>query len=93
MLSLVEDENSDRLVEFAYALHPFAELQFRTERDLEEAVHDLVIGEARSLGRAPTADVGILGLRRRADYPGKRNQSLGEDCSRPFSGKRCFGQC
>jgi hypothetical protein len=70
---LAFDEYPDRLIEFADAVCRSADLQFSVERDLEEAVLDLVVGKIRPFGSAPAADVGVFRLRSAAD-PGKRNR-------------------
>jgi hypothetical protein len=48
----IDDEHSDRLVEFTDAFYPSIELQLPTERGLKEAVLDLGVGESRSFGGA-----------------------------------------
>ena len=71
--TVADDEDAYRCIEFAYALRARAKLQFRSERELEESVGDLGIGEAGSLGAPSSADFSILGLCR-ADDCGDSNE-------------------
>src|SRR5262249_51037700 len=80
---LIEHEHSDRFVEFAYPPDAPAQLQLRIERDLEEAVPDLLVRKACSFGVAPVADAEVPGIRGATDGPAKRNDDRGDDCSRP----------
>jgi len=72
-------EDPDRLVEFTDALAAAVELQLGMERGLEEAVHDFVVAEARSLGCVPNADVGIVGLCRTMQGSADHDCGRGED--------------
>src|SRR6516162_7279730 len=64
-MRLADDEDTDRLIKLAYALHMLIKLQFRPESDLEEPVHDLAVGEIGTLEVAAKRYVDILRLYRR----------------------------
>jgi hypothetical protein len=79
VLALLHDEHADGFAEFAYALGRLAELEFRAERNLEKAIDDFLVGEARPLQAAPQADVGVLGLCRWTGEHDGRGRRRGED--------------
>ncbi len=68
----IDHEDSHRFLEFPDALGALVELQLGAERDLEEAIDDLVVGERGSFTGAPDSNIGVLRLRRAACDAGGR---------------------
>src|SRR6516165_8500190 len=60
-LPLINDQNVDGLLEFAYAIGAASELQLGTECYLEETLGDFVVGKLRSLHTPANAHLGVLG--------------------------------
>ena len=68
-----------RAIELANAVHRASEMQFGAERGLEESVGDLGVGERLALGRAPAADLVMLGGGRNDRRDGERECGDGGD--------------
>ena len=64
-LRAVVDIDPDRPVVFADAVDAAGDVEFGAERDLEESVDDLGVGEGLALGGAAFRDLGVFGGGRR----------------------------
>jgi hypothetical protein len=77
------DEDSNRLIEFTYALDFSTQLQLSAESDLEKAIQDLSVGKFRSLQAASVADVWALCLYRPAGVGEQHHDCENKDCRQP----------